>query len=274
MSALAQDSEERVYSALYRASVLAGRPGVVVAERDFEMLDQISGSRTRTRGLVRRLETAGRVRSVRRGAYTIVDAAGNTRATALDLVAALTPKPYLVTAGAALQFHELTDQHFRLMVVLARTQLRGWTYRGQQVRYVRTDRKLSGASTRSRRTSAAIASPAVAVADSLAHPSWGVTIAQVAEAIDRMRDRDRGFPDELASEVADHYGHALARRLGVLVTALAGPNAARAFLPLRGRSKVAAKLLAGGPDTGPFDTTWGVRLNIDLGVATQHQLER
>jgi predicted transcriptional regulator of viral defense system len=274
MSTLAQDSEERFYTALYRASVLAGRPGVVVAERDFEMLDQISGSRTRTRALVRRLETAGRARSVRRGAYTLVDAAGNTRATALDLVAALTPKPYLVTAGAALQFHELTDQHFRLVVVLARTQLRDWTYRGQQMRYVRTDRKLSGASTRSRRTSAVIASPAIAVADSLDHPSWGVTIAQVAEAIDRMRDRDRGFPDELASEVAEHYGHALARRLGVLVTALAGQNAARAFLPLRGRSKVAAKLLAGGPDTGPVDTTWGVRLNIDLGVATQHQQER
>lgn len=90
-------------------------------------------------------------------------------------------------------------------------------------------------------------------------------------AIDRMRNRDRGFPDELASEVAEHYGHALARRLGVLITALAGQNAARAFLPLRGRSKTAAKLLASGPDTGPLDTTWGVRINVNLDIATQHR---
>jgi predicted transcriptional regulator of viral defense system len=266
-----RDSAETAYTALYRASVLADRPGIILADKDFALLDPVSGSRTKSRALVRRLEQAGRARSVRRGAYTLVDAAGNTRASALDLVAALTPKPYLVTAGAALQFHDLTDQHFRLIIVLAGTQLRGWAYRGQQIRYVRTGRKLAGAAARSRRSPAAIATPAIAIADSLDHPSWGVTLAQVAEAIDRMRDRDRAFPDALASEVADHYGHALARRLGVLITALAGPNAARAFLPLRGRSKTAAKLLAGGPDTGPLDTTWGVRINVNLSIATQHR---
>jgi len=271
MTAVNRDSEEAAYTTLYRASVVSGRPGIILAAKDFEALDRLTGSRTRSRALVSRLEKAGRARSVRRGAYTLVDAAGNTRATALDLVAALTPKPYLVTAGAALQFHDLTDQHFRLMVVLANTQLRGWTYRGQQIKYVRTDRKLAGVSTRSRRTPAAIATPAITIADSLDHPSWGVTLAQVAEALDRMRDRDRGFPDDLASEVAEHYGHALARRLGVLITALAGQNAARAFLPLRGRSKTAAKLLAGGPDTGPLDTTWGVRINVNLNIATQHR---
>jgi predicted transcriptional regulator of viral defense system len=271
MPTTSRDPEEAAYTALYRASVMAGRPGIILADKDFETLDQLAGSRTRSRALVSRLEKAGRARSVRRGAYTLVDAAGNTRATALDLVAALTPKPYLVTAGAALQFHDLTDQHFRLIVVLTNTQLRNWNYRGQQIKYVRTNRRLAGLSTRSRRTPAAIATPAIAIADSLDHPSWGVTLAQVAEAIDRMRNRDRGFPDVLASEVAEHYGHALARRLGVLITALAGQNAARAFLPLRGRSKTAAKLLASGPDTGPLDTTWGVRINVNLSIATQHR---
>ena len=272
MSSIGRDPEEAAYTALYRASVMANRRGIILADKDFETLDQLSGSRTRSRAPIRRsLEKAGRVRSVRRGAYTLVDAAGNTRATALDLVAALTPMPYLVTAGTALQFHDLTDQHFRVTVVLANTQLRGWTYRGQKMKYVRTDRKLVGASTRSRRTPAEIAVPTISIADSLDHPSWGVTLAQVAEAIDRMRDRDRGFPDALASEVAAHYGHALARRFGVLITGLAGQNAARAFLPLRGRSKTPAKLLAGGPDTGPLDTTWGVRINVDLNIATQHR---
>lgn len=266
-----RDPTEAAFSAVYRASALAGRPGIMVAYEDFATLDAISGSRAKTRALVSRLEKAGRARSVRRGAYTLVDAAGNTPATALDLVAALTPKPYLVTAGAALQFHDLTDQHFRLIVVLTGTQLRAWAYRGQQIKYVRTGRKLASAAARSRRTPASIATPTIAIADSLDHPSWGVTLAQVAEAIDRMRDRDRGFPDALASEVAHHYGHALARRLGVLITALAGQNAARAFLPLRGRSKTPAKLLAGGPDSGPIDTTWGVRINVNLNIATQHR---
>jgi predicted transcriptional regulator of viral defense system len=266
-----RDPQEAAFTTLYRASVMAGRPGIILADEDFRTLDRLSGSRPRSRGLVRGLERSGRARSVRRGAYTLVDAAGNTRATALDLIAALTPKPYLVTAGAALQFHDLTDQHFRLIVVLANTQRRDWTYRGQQIRYVRTDRKLAGASIRSRRTRAAIAIPAMAIADSLDHPSWGVTLPQVAEAIDRMRGRDLGFPDELASEVAEHYGHALARRFGVLITAIAGQNAARAFLPLRGRSKTAAKLLASGPNIGPLDTTWGVRVNVDLNIATQHR---
>lgn len=271
MQTQGRDLEEAAYTVLYRASAGDRRPGIVLADKDFTVLDEISGSRTRTHGLVTRLEQAGRVRRVRRGAYTLVDAAGNTRATALDLIAALTPRPYLVTAGAALQFHDLTDQHFRLIVVLTNTQMRGWAYRGQQIKYVRTDRQLAGAASRSRKTPAAIARPAIAIADSLDHPSWGVTLAQVSEAIDRMRDRDRGFPDVLATEVAEQYGHSVARRLGVLITALAGQNAARAFLPLRGASKTATKLLAGGPDTGALDTTWGVRINVDLNIATQHR---
>jgi predicted transcriptional regulator of viral defense system len=265
------DPGEVAFTALYRASVAAGRSGIVVADQDFEALDQLFGSRARSRALVARLEKTGRARAVRRGAYILVDAAGNVRPTGLELVAALTPKPYLVTAGASLQFHDLTDQHFRLIIVLASTQRRNWKYRGQQVRYVRTGRKLAGSSIRSRRTPAAIAAPAIAIADSLDHPSWGVTLAQVAEAIDRMLHQSRDFPDRLASEVANHYGHALARRMGVLITALAGQDAARAFLPLRGRSKAAANLLAGGPDAGALDTTWGVRINVDLSIATQHR---
>lgn len=263
--------EESAYTALYRASVLAGRPGIAVAETDFPVLDAVSGARSRTRALIGRLEKAGRLRPVRRGAYTLVDAGGNTRVSALDLVAALTPKPYAVTAGAALQFHELTDQHFRLVVVLVDTQLRSWRYRGQTVKYARTDRKLIGAATRTRKTPAAIASPARAIADSLDHPSWGVTLAQTAEALDRVLRRDPAFMDILAVEVATHYSHALARRLGVLVTALVDSNAARPFLPLKGRSKAAVKLLPSGLEEGPVDPTWGVRINVDLALATQHR---
>jgi predicted transcriptional regulator of viral defense system len=201
----------------------------------------------------------------------MLDAGGNARAGALDLVAALTPNPYLVTAGAALQFHLLTDQHFRLVVVPVNTQLRSWSYRGQTVKYARTSRKLAGAGTRSRKTKALIATPTRAIADSLDHPAWGVTLPQVAEATDRLLSRNPALSDALASEVANHYGHALARRFGILITALAGPDAARAFLPLRGPGKAVTKLLTRGPDSGPIDTTWGVRINVDPAVPTQHR---
>jgi predicted transcriptional regulator of viral defense system len=262
---------EAAYSALYRTSVLAGRPGILIVEQDLPALDSVYGARARSRASIARLERAGRLRSVRRGAYTTVDAGGNIRTDALDLVAALTPKPYVVTAGTALQFHELTDQHFRQVVVLVNTQLRPWSYRGQTIKYARTDRKLAGLGTRSRRARAVIANPSRAVADSLDHPGWGVTLAQVAEAIDRMLERDPTFPDALASQVADQYGHALARRLGFVITELAGADAARAFLPLRGGSKAAAKLLARGPDGGPVDKVWRVRINIDRTGITQHR---
>jgi len=263
--------EEAAYAALYRVSVLAGRPGVALADEDLAALDELSGARSRTRALIGRLEKAGRLRPVRRGAYTLVDAGGNTRVGPLDLVAALTPRPYAVTAGAALQFHNLTDQHFRLVVVLVETQLRSWSYRGQTVKYAKTARKIAGATTRTRKTRAAIASPARAIADSLDHPSWGVTLAQTSEALDHMMRRDPAFPDTLAVEVAERYSHAVARRFGVLVTELIDSSAARSFLPLRGRSKAAVNLLPSGPEEGPVDPTWGVRINVGLAIATQHR---
>jgi predicted transcriptional regulator of viral defense system len=83
--------------------------------------------------------------------------------------------------------------------------------------------------------------------------------------------RDLGFADTLAAEVADSYGHALARRLGYVITVLAGADAARPFLLLRGSSKAAAKLSANGPARGPLDTTWAVRVNVDQAVLTQHR---
>jgi predicted transcriptional regulator of viral defense system len=271
MAVAAGQQAEAVFTTLYRASVLAKRPGIVVLDADLPALDERFGSRARSRALIARLEKAGRLQPVRRGAYTMVDAGGNTRVGVLDLVAALTPKPYTVTAGAALQFHGLTDQHFRLLVVLVNTQLRPWSYRGQTIRYARTSRKLAGVGTRSRRTTAVIANPARAVADSLDHPAWGVTLPQVAEATDQLLNRDPAFADTLAAEIADNYGHALARRFGYLITTFAGADAARPFLLLRGSSKAATKLSARGPERGPVDTTWGIRVNVDRAVLTQHR---
>jgi predicted transcriptional regulator of viral defense system len=208
---------------------------------------------------------------VRRGTYVLVDAGGNVRVDVLNLIAALTSEPYLITAGRALQFHDLTDQHYRLVVVLVSRQARSWSWRGETIRYSRTDRNIKSAAARTRKTRAAIATPERALADSLAHPNWGVTLAQVAEALDAMLRRDRGSADRLAAVVAQGYGHALARRFGFLVSHLADAATARGFLPLRGRGKAATKLLSGGPDDGAIDSLWGVRENVDVSRLTQHR---
>lgn len=256
---------------LSRAASLAGRPGVVVLDEDLAEIDGLTGSRSRSHGILDRLEREGRISRVRRGIYALVDATGGLRIGVLDLIAASTPEPYLVTGGRALQFHGLTDQHFRRVHVLTASQLRPWSWRGDEVRYVRTEASLRGGAFRTRKTRARIATPARAIADSLSHPRWGVTLAQVVEALDAVLARDPGFADELAVEVARQDNHALARRLGFLVSHLAGRDAARPFLALLGDSKAATPLQAGGEAVGPIDTRWHVRGNVDMDRLLQHR---
>jgi len=201
----------------------------------------------------------------------LVDSSGSIRVGALDLVAALTPSPYLVSGGRALQFHELTDQHFRRLQVLVAAPQRPWSWRGDEVIYVRTARKLKGRAARTRRTRARVATPERALVDCLSHPHWGVTLGQVVEALDKMLARDPAAADALAAETADSGSHATARRFGFLVSFLAGEGAARPFLLLRGASKASTPLQAGGPATGPVDSTWRLRENVDLERLLQHR---
>jgi predicted transcriptional regulator of viral defense system len=257
-------SVREAYAQLVRASSLAGRPGIVILDEDLSALAPPDGSKSGSHSLLAAVEREGYLRRVRRGTYVLLDSAGGVRTGLLDLIAALTPKPYLVSAGRALQFHELSDQHFRRVHVLVGTQLRSWSWRGDEVRYSRTDRSLRGASTRTRKTRAKIATPERAIADSLAHPQWGVTLTQAVEALDTLLSRDPASADRLAGEIAAHDSHALARRLGFLVAHLAGKNAARSFLALRGQSKAATPLRTGAPATGPIDSTWHVQENVDL----------
>jgi predicted transcriptional regulator of viral defense system len=257
-------SVREAYARLVRASSLAGRPGIVILDQDLPALGSSDGSKTGSHSLLAAVEREGYLRRVRRGAYVLVDSAGGVRTGLLDLIAALTPEPYLVSAGRALQFHELSDQHFRRVHVLVGTQLRSWSWRGDEVRYSRTDRSLRGASTRTRKTKANIATPERAIADSLAHPKWGVTLTQAIEALDTLLNRDPASADRLAGEIAAHDSHALARRLGFLVAHLAGEDAARPFLALRGQSKAATPLRTGAPATGTIDSTWHVQENVEL----------
>jgi predicted transcriptional regulator of viral defense system len=262
---------QEAFVQLARAATLAGRPGILVAGEDVSAVDALTSSRTDSHGLIASLERAGRIQRVRRGAYVMVDSTGGVRVGLLDLIGALTPGPHLVTGGRALQYHDLTDQHFRRVQVLVRRPLRSWAWRGDEVRYVQTDVPLRGGATRTRAARARVATPERAIADSLSHPRWGVTLAQVAEALDEMIQRAPDFPDRLAIEVARSGNHALARRLGLLVSRLAGPDASRPFLPLRGDSKASTPLQAGGPSDGPIDPAWRVRENVEVERLIQHR---
>jgi predicted transcriptional regulator of viral defense system len=258
------------YVRLARAASLARRPGVVLVQDDLDGLIELAGSRAEAHAVIAALERQGRIRPVRRGVYVLVDTGGGIRLDVLDLVAALTPKPYLVTAGRALQFHGLSDQHYRRVLVLVSTQLRPWTWRGDEVRYVRTSRSFRGDAARTRRTKAQIATAERAIADSLDHPSWGVPLSQVVQAIATVLDRDSASADKLAAEAAHAGSHSLARRLGFIVSRLAGSDAARPFLPLRGESKASTPLRAGGQAGGRIDRIWRVRENVDLQQLLQH----
>lgn len=217
------------------------------------------------------LERDGRLRRIRKGAYVLADSTGGIRPGLLDLVAALTPKPYLITAGRALQFHDLSDQHFRRVHVLVPTQLRAWSWRGDEVRYARTGKPLRGTAARTRKTTARVATPERAIADSLGHPAWGVTLAQVVEALDIMLKRDVKFADRLAGDVAGRDSHALARRLGFLTSRLAGEDCARVFLPLRGDSKAVTPLTTGAAGTGSIDPVWRVRETVEFERLVPHR---
>ncbi len=247
---------------LSRASALRGRPGIVLLDADLAVLMELTGTRAASQSVLRALERDGRLRRIRKGAYVLVDATGAVRTRLLDVIAGLTPDPYLITAGRALQFHELSDQHFRRVYVLAPTQLRSWSWRGDEVRYVRTNKPLRGSATRTRKTRAHVATPERALADSLGHPAWGVTLAQVVEALDLMLGLNPAFADRLAGEIVGRDGHTLARRFGFLTSRLASADTARVFLPLRGDSKAATLLSPGAPPSGPIDPIWRVRENV------------
>jgi predicted transcriptional regulator of viral defense system len=257
---------------LARAASLAGRPGVVVVEEDLTVVEAMVRSRTRAHQLLQELESHGRLRSVRRGVYTLVSQTGTIEAGLLDLIAAITPTPYIVTAGRALQFHELSDQHFRLVVVAAPRKLHSWAWRGDTVRYARVGRhRLRGSVIRTRRTAARVASPERAILDSLEHPAWGVSLSQVVEALDVAVRRNDDFVDRLAAEAALAQNNAVARRLGFLVSRVVGDPDARAFLALRGSSKAITPLQAGGAQTGRIDRMWRVRENVEFEQLLGHR---
>jgi len=260
---------ERAFVALSRITIDARRHPVVRLDEDIEALDATTGSRRRSQDALRQLSRDGRLRRVRRGVYLLVAPTGSTEVRLLGLIDAVTPRPYLITAGRALAEFNLSDQHFFRVIVLTSHRLNDWSWQGDQVRYaLLAPERIWGLYTPN---GPSIALPERAILDCLANPRWGVSVAQTAEAVDRAVP-DRTSPERLA-RAAEHYGSAAAvRRLGYLLELLHGPAAAEPLLALRGRSHAHVLLSASAPDRGPSSPRWGLRINVDPDALLAHRL--
>jgi predicted transcriptional regulator of viral defense system len=259
---------ERAYVALNRRVRTRDRYPVVLLNEDLPVLDEATGSRRRSHDALRQLVSEGRLRQVRRGTYVLVDATGGADVRLLEILDAVTPRPYLVTAGRALSETGLSDQHFFRVVVLASGRVADWNWESEQVSYVDSDRdRIWGDLSPN---GPAVARPERAILDCLADRRFGVSLPQTAEAIDRALRM--GLPLSRLTKAARRYETAaVARRLGFLVELLAGEVAAKPLLKLRGKGTKYVPLSPFGAAKGQPDTTWRVHVNVDIDSLRAHR---
>jgi predicted transcriptional regulator of viral defense system len=179
-------------------------------------------------------------------------------------VGPLSPERHLVTAGRALAWHGLSDQAFRQLIVLTPKLQREWQWQGETVRYVlQPEEKIwGGREIGPARSPTLIARPERAILDSLTHPSWGVSLHQIVEAIRIGLSRDQKFAERLAQATARYDNAFAARRLGFIVSRLAGNDAAASFRGLIGTSRAITPLESGGQRKGPVHAEWRLRENV------------
>jgi predicted transcriptional regulator of viral defense system len=254
---------------LARQATLAGRWPVILDE-DLAPIDEITGSRQASFAVLRDLTRSRRLERVRRGAYVMRDATGMLELDLPRLVDALTPGPYLITAGRALEEQGLSDQHFHKMVILTSKSRRDFDWLGDHVHYALTTRQRIWGARRNK--GPRIATPERAILDCLAYRGWGVTLSQSVEALDRALAGRQGFAQSLAAAAGRFRNAAVARRLGLLVEQLTDEVTATPFRALLGSSKAITLLDPSAPPTGSPDPRWRVRLNVDVNDLVAHRV--
>jgi predicted transcriptional regulator of viral defense system len=232
---------------------------------DWPLVDAVTGSRSASQQLIFRLNRANLLRQVKRGAYVVRPRSRSLAISALELVGALERGRHLVTAGKALEYDRLSDQSYRTIVVLTPSQQRGWEWQGERVVYVLQPlHKIWGG--RQLKPAIAptwIARPGRAILDSLAHHRWGVSLSQVIEATEKALEDPR-FPERLAQAAARFGNAAVARRLGFILSRIAGENAASPFRALIGTSRALTPLDPTGPKGGYTHPEWRLRENVSF----------
>ncbi len=251
--------EDRVLVELHRASALAGRPGIVVPSADLEVADQQTGSHARTKDAIGRLLKANRVLAVRKDLLVLPDATGRVTVSVPDLVDVVAPPPYLITGGRALQHHHLTDQHFFTVAVLVPTRVSAFIYRGERAVFLATDPKQIWGWQGEEHPR--FATPERVILDVLSSTRFGVSFSQALSALSLAVQLDPEFLERLVAGVRRFESDATARRVGLLVDRLFGPDAALPFRELIGKSRTPVLLRRGGVTDGQVDPTWRVRVN-------------
>ena len=102
--------DDSLLISLHRGSIEAGRPGIAIPSIDLDLARLPHDRRAVARSALFRLANAGRISRVRRDLMVLPDVTGISDVSIADLVDAVATPPYLITAGAALAHHELTDQ--------------------------------------------------------------------------------------------------------------------------------------------------------------------
>lgn len=261
--------EDIVLRDLHRAAAEAGRRGVAIPSIDLDAVARRIGDRNAAEQAVTRLIRARRVVRVRRDLVVLPDATGLVGIEIADLVDAAAPSPYLITAGAALQHFELTDQHFFGLAVLVPAEVTQLRYRGQTATFFRTAPTNIWGSDPEARPRYAL--PERALVDALNHPRYGVSLTQAIDALVRAASADSGFLDRLHAAVVryragskGHSSRSSARRVGFLLERLFGTDVAAPYRDLVGANRAPVLLRPGGSPSGPVDTTWRVVVNAVL----------
>jgi predicted transcriptional regulator of viral defense system len=254
--------EGQVLIELHRAAALAGRPGIVVPSVDLEGADQKTGSRSRTKGALSRLVRAGQILAVRKDLLVLPDATGRVTVGVPELVDAVAPMPYLITGGRALQQHKVTDQHFFSVAVLVPTRVSTFAYRGERAVFLATDPKRIWGWQRNARPR--FASPERVILDVLSSTRYSVSFSQAVTALKLAVQRDPEFLVRLVPSLRRFESASTARRVGLLVDRLFGPNVAAPFRELIGGSRTPVLLRRGGNTQGQVDRQWRVIVNARI----------
>lgn len=259
--------EDLVLRELHRAAVEAGRPGVIVPSVDLDAVACRTGDRPAAEAALKRLAQSQRAVRVRRDLLVLPEPTGLLGVELADLVAAVAGEIHLITGGAALEHHGLTDQHYFNLTVLVPHEVRKLSYRGQTATFFTTDpSNIWGAAP----GPPAYALPERALIDVLNHPRYGVSTTQALDAL-LAAARDPGFLDRLHAAVVrysagarGHSSRSAARRVGLVVERLFGAEAAVPYRDLVGANRAPTLLRAGGSPSGDVDDRWRVVVNAAL----------
>jgi predicted transcriptional regulator of viral defense system len=99
------------------------------------------------------------------------------------------------------------------------------------------------------------------ILDVLSSTRFGVSFSQALSALSLAVQLDPEFLERLVAGVRRFESDATARRVGLLVDRLFGPDAALPFRELIGKSRTPVLLRRGGVTDGQVDPTWRVRVN-------------